>query len=336
VKKFWLFFAIISLVWLRADQAHGICKSKFLNPVTEVGWVNMFPIKIGGITIFDSDQPDTTDGSGSPVCLCRSGANITIGIQVSFWEPYRMVDSVFDPGCFPALGVNLEGLVPGGRREGGVTHVRSNMSASQYFAQSHFVISPFLVILQELFADVRCLDRTHADLDIAYLSEVDPTWNDDKAALILNPEAVLFANPALGMACMADATAAAFKLPVDALYWCMGSWDSAYPLTGTSTQNTVISGACAVSGRMIYKMNRQLLMGDRAIDECAEVLTPIWIKSHYRLQPLRPLVMTSGAIRIGQSPDTWALGKYDPFMRGYGNWSFLVWRKVRCCVGWSP
>jgi hypothetical protein len=33
------------------------------------------------------------------------------------------------------------------------------------------------------------------DMDIAYLSEIDPTWVDSSLTTILNPEAVLFANP---------------------------------------------------------------------------------------------------------------------------------------------
>ncbi|XLF14118.1 TraU family protein [Klebsiella pneumoniae] len=42
-----------------------------------------------------------------------------------------------------------------------------------------------------------CLEG--GDMDIAYLSEIDPTWVDSSLTTILNPEAILFANPiALG------------------------------------------------------------------------------------------------------------------------------------------
>ena len=331
---FLLFWGALFVFLLNSHPGFCLCKAKFLNPITEVGWSNLFPLKIGGITVVDSDQPDPDDGSPNPVCVCTRGGKIRIGVNVSFWEPYRTVDAVFDPGCFPALGLNLKGIFPAGKRTGGLIHTGSKMTASGYFAQSHFIISPFMVILRELFKDVGCVDSRHVDLDIAYISEVDPTWNDDQTAFILNPEAILFANPALGMACMADATKVMHGLPVDQLFWCMGDWDSAYPISGTSTQNTIVSGASAISARMIYKMCRELLMEDRALDACEGVLTPIWIKSHYRLQPLRPLVMTSGAVRIGQNPDTWAAGRYNPFTKGYGNWSFLVWRKIRCCMMW--
>ncbi|MFP1526985.1 TraU family protein [Escherichia coli] len=48
-----------------------------------------------------------------------------------------------------------------------------------------------------------CLEG--GDLDIAYLSEIDPTWTDSSLTTILNPEAVIFANPIAQGACAADA-----------------------------------------------------------------------------------------------------------------------------------
>ncbi|VEC46219.1 conjugal transfer protein TraU [Klebsiella aerogenes] len=47
-------------------------------------------------------------------------------------------------------------------------------------------------------------------MDIAYLSEIDPTWVDSSLTTILNPEAILFANPIAQGACAADALASAF------------------------------------------------------------------------------------------------------------------------------
>ena len=46
----------------------------------------------------------------------------------------------------------------------------------------------------EVVTDFPCLER--GSFDLAYLTEVDPLWNDDELTLILlNPDAVLFANP---------------------------------------------------------------------------------------------------------------------------------------------
>ena len=44
----------------------------------------------------------------------------------------------------------------------------------------------------EVLLDFPCLEK--GSFDIA-TTEVDPLWNDDELTLILNPDAVLFANP---------------------------------------------------------------------------------------------------------------------------------------------
>ena len=82
-------------------------------------------------------------------------------------------------------------------------------------------------------------------------------------------------------------------------------------------------------------MIKEMQLLDRAVDVCSAVYTPIWIKSHYKLQPLRPRAMTSGSIVIGQNTDTWAYKTFDPFQEGFGNWSFILWRKIHCCLGYS-
>jgi hypothetical protein len=44
-------------------------------------------------------------------------------------------------------------------------------------------------------------------MDIAYLSEVDPLWNDSTLSMLINPEAALFGNLIAQGACAADAAA---------------------------------------------------------------------------------------------------------------------------------
>ncbi|MGK3641100.1 TraU family protein, partial [Escherichia coli] len=72
-----------------------------------------------------------------------------------------------------------------------------------------------------IITSLGCLEG--GDLDIAYLSEIDPTWTDSSLTTILNPEAVIFANPIAQGACAADAIASAFNMPLDVLFWCAGS-----------------------------------------------------------------------------------------------------------------
>jgi conjugal transfer pilus assembly protein TraU len=70
------------------------------------------------------------------------------------------------------------------------------------------------------------------DMDIAYLSEVDPMWNDSTLSMIINPEAALFGNLIAQAACAADAAASSAGLPLSPLFWCAGAQGSMYPFTG--------------------------------------------------------------------------------------------------------
>jgi conjugal transfer pilus assembly protein TraU len=65
--------------------------------------------------------------------------------------------------------------------------------------------------------DFPCTEKR--DFDLAYMTEVDPLWNDDSLAFIINPEALLFGNPIAQTACVADSVAAAVYQPIDPLFW---------------------------------------------------------------------------------------------------------------------
>ncbi len=97
-----------------------------------------------------------------------------------------------------------------------------------------------------------CLEG--GDLDIAYLSEIDPTWTDSSLTTILNPEAVIFANPIAQGACAADAIASAFNMPLDVLFWCAGSQGSMYPFNGWVSSRSCNDGADRWSGVVCRKI----------------------------------------------------------------------------------
>ncbi len=102
-----------------------------------------------------------------------------------------------------------------------------------------------------IITSLGCLEG--GDLDIAYLSEIDPTWTDSSLTTILNPEAVIFANPIAQGACAADAIASAFNMPIDALFWCAGSQGSMYPFNGwVSNESSPLQSSLLVSERMAF------------------------------------------------------------------------------------
>jgi conjugal transfer pilus assembly protein TraU len=305
-----------------------------LNPVTDICWNCVFPIRIGGVTVIPGDVPDTPDLSRLPVCVCPIPVPpfLRSGIPVSYWEPARFVETVKDPFYFPSLGAGMPNLVAPGFLGGTHSQIASgNQIDTSTFAQAHWFIFPVWTLL-ELLTDFVCLEES--GFDVTYLSEVDPLWNNDILSLIMSPEALLFANPVAQMSCVADSVAANGGLPISALYWCMGSWGPAYPLTGHVNDDNYVQANAAIAARMIYKMGRMGALHDTAVNLCAAVPTPIWVKQNYRLHAAKP-VRDVTCSPIGRSSLIWGAGNNPPFSAGGNssdNFLWMIFRKRACCA----
>lgn len=285
----------------------------------------MFPIKIAGISLFNCNLPDAPDPASGPVCMCPP---FRIGIPIAFWEPARFVETVKDPFCFPCLGSGMSN--PFSADLGGTNSGMANQESMSTFTQAHWFIFPVWSMM-ELLVDFICVE--HSGLDLAYLTEVDPLWNDDLLAFIINPEALLFANPIAQLSCVADSVAAMAGLSLTPLFWCMGSWGSAYPLTGHVNDDDYVQANAATGARMIYKLGREALLWDVGINLCAAVPTPIWVKWNYRMQIAKP-VRSSGCMPIGRTGLMWAFGKNPPLglTNSADNFVFIIFRKRACCA----
>src|SRR5690606_18087350 len=150
----------------------------------------------------------------SPVCSCPRPPYV--GLRIGLWEVSRLVEVVRKPYCFPGLG-GVELPSPLKRYHGGVDAAASGENTSKYHV--HYYIFP-LLYLMELLDDFVCLDNQ--GLDLAYISELDPTANNSLLAAILSPESVLFANPVAQAAAIVDCTSSSAGLPLDALFWTAG------------------------------------------------------------------------------------------------------------------
>lgn len=301
------------------------CNTSPINPVTDVGWQNMFPISIGGVVEFGNiDQDDVDDEANSPVCTCNTGTVPKVGLSVSFWEPARLIDTVSDPYCMMPIGLDVNPNDTMGQLAGAY---KQQDGHAKLFQQLHYYIFPVLAIL-DMYTDLPCIEYDR-QFDIAMMTEVLPNWNDDLLAMIVNPEAILFANPAAALACAADATATITGKPMNALYWCMGGWGSTYPLAGSITATDFVEGNIGLAARGIYLMGRTGLLEEFSPNGCNRYYAPIWNKDRYRLQMLRPVV-ESNAKYIGKPGLLWTANKHP--VVGKDNFSFLMFRKVNCCV----
>lgn len=319
--------SIFILLGLMGSKAHaGECSKSFLSIPTEVNWQCIFPISIGGVVELGDGQSLGDEDIGDSICAC-GGANPTVGLSVSFWEPARVIDTVRDAWCMNAIGVQLPNLTPGSG-DGTQSNIGFQQQ-KQIFSQMHYYKFPVWAIL-DLFTDLPCTED--AQFDIALMSELLPNWSNPILAMLLNPEALVFGNPIAQLACAADSVAAATGSPINHLFWCMGSWGNAYPFTGTIGQNDVVEANAGIAARSIYMIGRTGLLLDPGVDACGSVYTPIWKKSHYKLQLMRP-VRDHACRPIGMSGVGWTQGKNK--IIGGGNYSWMVFRKVKCCIGYS-
>ena len=286
----------------------------------------IFPLSVSGIQLMQGNMPDPSHMVGSPVCICTDPFP-RVGIPVGYFEPSRLIDVVSDPYCFPTLGVN--GGTPSalsGSRSGGQG---TGTTSKKTFMQVHYLIFPAYAMM-EIATDFICMDT--GGVDAAYISEVDPTWQDDTLAAFQQPDALLFGNPISNLACIADSTASAFFSPLDPLFWCMGSWGNAYPLTGSKpTSDSYMQDVAGIAAKAIYKLHRDLILwgtfGQAGL--CGRYPMPIWIKTAYRLQPVIPVPNPIATV-IGQSGLLWDWGKNPPMT--FDNFGFMLFKRRECCA----
>ena len=311
------------------DNKPGKCTGNFVNPITDICWSCLFPMSVGGLKVYPGNRPDPKNPT-LPLCFCSTPFP-RIGIAMGFWEPVRLVDVTTKPWCFTNLGGTK--ISPGfdighGRAER--TNEGPNTGAKW---NVHWYVYP-LIYWMEVLADVACLEQS--SFDIAYVSELDPLWQDDALTALINPEVALFANPIAQVACTADCVAATAKLPFDELFWCAGCQGRMYPMDGNVGEEVgQIQSSRLAATRMAFKLHRQGLAwgtsGSKAL--CAKYPMPIMRKQQYRLQAVNPYPMVKGRYAcptLGSSDMMPGSGRAVPAVGE--DFGYLVWRKRNCCV----
>jgi len=322
VSLFILFFLVFS-VNLKAKCFAN--PSQQLINITHLCYSCMLPLRIAGITILQGNMPDPMGSVGSPICICPAPPPIyiRIGIPVSFFEPSRMIDVVKDPYCMVGLGLNMN--IPSLHKGSEASDLEDKRHT---FFQAHYLIYPVYSVL-EIMTDFICLE--HTGVDVGYLTELDPLWQDDILTALIQPEALLFANPITNMACISDAISSQVYMPLDPLFWCKGSWGNAYPMTGNVNSGDYVQASASVAGSLIYKLHRQLILwgswGQAGL--CGYYPAPIWRKSAYRLQLLAPVPHPMGIV-IGETGLKWDFAKNPPFKGD--NFTYFLFKKRECCA----
>ncbi len=298
---------------------------RFINPVTDVCWSCLFPITVSGVNVTHGHE-DLTNYE-TKVCACP-GTPPRVGIPISVWEPTRLVDVTRHPYKLLAMGGMTLGN-PGFKTRGSVGSI-DNQPNMHSFYHLHWYIFPIISWL-ELLTDFICLEVS--DVDVGWMTELDPLWNNDALATILNPEAFFFSNPLAQAACVPDCAASSFNKPIDALFWCAGCEGSLYPYTGTVAHHEGgLQASSLLVHRIIAKFHRMFLMKGFGVKEfCQSSYVPLIKKSQYKTQIVRPVPQTVGPCHaLGKSDMIWGAGKSFPY-KGE-DFVYLVWRKKQCCL----
>lgn len=305
------------------------CDGNWVNPITDICWKCMFPLSLGNIRLNSSSVPDTSNPS-SPIQICPLDYPpfFRIGIAIGFWEPAAMTDVTRSPMCL----VNMGGLKIGGlsKEQVGKATTSANDNTGVFY-HVHWYKYPLISWLN-IIEDVACMQG--GEFDIGYLSELDPTWDDDTLSIFINPEAVLFSNSIAQLACGADAISAEFGLSQDTLFWCAGAHGSAYPFTGhISNEASGLNSSVLLTERMNYKLHRVGLVRDTVPENtavCNEYTTPIIPKSRYRYQLVNTIPEPNNCHPYGRSITRWQAGKELPNSKK--NYGYVVWKKRNCVV----
>ncbi len=248
-----------------------------------------------------------------------------IGMAIGYWEPFALTDVTRSPYCM----VNLGGFnIPVGKVGAGNAGQEDRPVAGGFY-HVHWYKYPLTYWLN-IIMSIACLQR--GDLDIGYLSELDPTWDDDALSLILSPEALVVANPIAQGACAADAIKTVKGKPINALFWCAGSHGSLYPFTGNiSDEFSPQQSSVLLSERMAFKLHRQgMILNSIGEDQkvCKEYYSPIMPKDRFRYQMVNMHPDTKACHPFGRTVMAWEAGHASPNTKK--NYGYLIWRKRNC------
>lgn len=319
-------------LWLSLNtMLQAKCVGRFINPITDVCWKCIFPITVAGFEVTRSDKQGESL-SNKRICLCpKPGIPVPVpGIPISFWEPVRLAEITRTPFCLVGMG-GLQIGKSGVEGRGGVGYSDAGSTQQTSFYHLHWYTYPVITWL-ELITDWICLESQQ--LDVAWMSEFDPSWADDELNFLLNPEAALFGNPIAQAACAADCITASAGFPLESLFWCAGCQGGVYPFSGrVSAHEGGVQASLLLTQKMLAKMHRvgfAKAYADKH-DFCGKGYRPLLPKHQYKTQMVYPIPETkNGCKPLGRTTFIWGSGKEFPY-KGE-DFVHLIWKKKQCCL----
>lgn len=309
----------------------ALCTGSLFNPVTDADWNTVFPITIAGVPITSgSNLPTPLMAVMPPICVCPTVLGIPfVGIGVTYWQPLYLSEIERRPGCLSSLGgINV---LPGFQllsSEQAQNHSETGKGTNRM--QVHWYSYPVFQML-DFMKTVAC--KSASGFNLGYMTELDPIWQDDFWSNVFSPEGALFSNPIATAACAVDAVASTLASPMDALFWCAGTWGNVYPMAGNSNHSgDAFKLNNQIQAKFLARNHRMGLqwqtVGPTAI--CFSHPAPIWIKSQYRMNQVAPIARKGRAVPTGSSP----LFQFPPItnLPTQEHTVNLIWQGQQCCL----
>ncbi len=325
---------VISATAFAVGASPTICHGKLFNPVSDTNWNDFFPLTIMGVQTGPNGNPPMM--YVPPICVCPGIFGIpSPGVGVSYWQPTYIAEVERNAGCAPSLGGGTTLFSGYSLENSEQAYIGSDQGAKGTSGstrmQIHWYEYPIFSFF-EAFKDLGC--RTSGGFALAYTTEIDPTWQDDLWAGLYSPEAGLFGSLAANTACIADSLASNVAFPIDALFWCAGSWGNVYPFSGNANESlTPFQVDNLELAKFIARLAREGLawqtIGPDAI--CSAHPNPIWIKSQYRVDEVYPVITRGAPLVIGALPFKQIPGLITntPINTSMVD---LIWQGTECCV----
>lgn len=330
------------------DQAkEAACPdNNFGKQIGKICWDCFFPLVVFGIAIGGSSSKLPSD-KAAPICVCpgRTGYP-SIGFTLGWWQPDHVIESVRQPWCMPSLGgtvltddemnagdigVNNGSTMKLPARWGGQDGKKQDNPSGVTYYNFHWIKFPIAYLIGWM-ADYVCSKKSSSAIDIAFMSEFDPSWNNDELAVWTSPETVLFTGPWAPLACAVDGIASTTSKPIKSMFWCAGTWGAIYPYSGfTPTAQSDPRDASLNAIKGVAKMHRftlaKKMYGDKAL--CANQNYFILPKHQYRMQTLFPIAEKKDHW-VGASPFKW--GEWRNIPAKGEDFVWLQWTYTECCV----
>ncbi|WP_028114988.1 TraU family protein [Ferrimonas kyonanensis] len=324
---------------LAEDQTSFQCNDAdiFSRLFNQICWSCFLPVQFMGI---GGDRPAGA-ASSQPFCACRDALGVPeYGFQAGYWAPVRLIETPSIPWCSPSLGgIKLQDDLFSLGLPMDTKDSDQDTAATLARMQYHYFAMPLFAMLEILYLS-ECSDG-YTDFDLMYLSEVDPLWNNDLTAILLNPEAIIFSSPLTRLWCIGDCLMVSTGNGTEETYGCAGCDGHLYPMTGNVNESDdPVRVSSLIAQRAIAGLHRRGVahktIGDDAM--CEAEFWPTLPRSQYKFSMLYPVpeaAVSPGrdcCHSPGESVHLWSTAAGGRSRPGMEDYVHMVWRYRDCCV----